>query len=391
MFTEDAVGLELLLYLSPDEQRDALWSLPVCSRSNSVEQMAADLRFLDHIGAVRSRTRLSGTVMLWESEAELAAGVTVRVNGPAGVYELRTDEDGVYELYDLPAGSYQVEAITPAGWTPMPSFSAHTPNLDKTKWKWGSSTIPIIVEAGKQANVDLFFEPDNALRGRMIDALGRPISWVGVHAIAVGADPEDEDALDRGTDSTKADGSFSIDNLPTGRYQLLINEGGTVTGSAPFTPFYYPNTSDRSRAKVFTIKPGQVIDGVVIKPREVAETVVISGRILFANDAPVFHQYLAFAPEGGGDITGPIATDLEGRFTVRVFKGARGTLTGGFDPTSKQLRNCPSLAEFFKSVWFRGVATQTVSVPIHAEADITDVILKFPFSLCEKAPTDAEK
>jgi hypothetical protein len=381
MFTGESEGLELLLYLSPDEQREALWRLPVCSRSNSVEQMAADLRFLDRIDDFRGRTRLSGTVNLWQSEAETAVGVTVRINGPAGVFELQTDAQGVYELYDLPAGSYQVEAVAPAGWGPIPSFNAHTPNLDKTKWKPGSSTIPIIVEAGKQANVDLFFQPDNALRGRMIDALGRPISWVGVHAVAVGADPEDEDALDRGSDGTKPDGSFSIESLPTGRYQLLINQGGSITGATPFAPFYYPNTSERARAKVFTIKAGQVIDGIVIRPRETAETVVISGRMLFVNDQPVAVQTVGFMPEGGG-WESPSATDLEGRFSIRVFKGARGTLTGVFEPRSKDLRNCPALAAWFRTSWFRMPATQSLSVPVRTDIDTSELVLKYPFAPC---------
>lgn len=390
MMNDDWVGSEMLLYLTPEQQAEELWKLPVCSRSSFVELMAADLHFLNNIKEFQGRTRLSGTVSLWEGEAEPATGITVRIIGGTGAVELQTDAQGVYELYDLPAGSYEVEVIPPAGWKSISEFDSGTPNLNKAKWKLGSRTIPIIVEAGKQANVDLFLQPDNAIRGRIVDDRDRPIARVYVRALPWGKDPEDEDALEETGAYTNSDGSFAIENLPAGRYQLWFNAGGTVSAATPFRPFYYPTTPDRSQAWVFVMKPGQVYEGLTIRPREVMETVVISGRMVFANDAPAVHQPVGFTPENGG-YGNPPMTDAEGRFTLRVVKGSPGVVSGSFFAREKDGQKCAVLPGTMGRMWFPGWGPRAVEVPVDAQADTADVLIRIPFARCEDPPRNPSR
>jgi hypothetical protein len=43
------------------------------------------------------------------------AGRKIRIVGASGTYETKTDENGIFEIYDLPPGKYRLEPEIPAG------------------------------------------------------------------------------------------------------------------------------------------------------------------------------------------------------------------------------------------------------------------------------------
>lgn len=382
-FDETSVGLEFLLYLTDENIRTAVWTVPLCSRSDRWESSAADVRYLENRSAFRGRTRLAGLVSKWDGDPEPAAGVTVTLTGVERSFELKTDARGVYEVYDLPPGPYQVQAETPAGWKLNGYLTGHTPNLDRAKWTPELLQIPIIVEAGKPASLDFHFQPDNALRGKIVDAQGRPFTNVYVHAVVPGAPTTDDDLVDW----TRDDGTFSIERLPTGRYQLSISEGVAMDGRTPFEPFFYPKTNDRKRAEVFQLEPGKIID-LTIRPREAVETIIITGRVIYADGAPAVRQYVGFDPaEPRFDVmqSGAPRSDAEGRFSLRVLKGAVGSLIGYFQPTAKELRQCPAWVEVVKGDFRFPRVVETPKAQIKADRDLDGVTLSFPFAGCLEA------
>ncbi len=64
-----------------------------------------------------NRTRLSGTVTLYKDEpfefVNYVVGTKVRVFNNENSFEVLTDKNGVYEIWDIPLGKYQVELILP--------------------------------------------------------------------------------------------------------------------------------------------------------------------------------------------------------------------------------------------------------------------------------------
>jgi hypothetical protein len=110
-----------LLYLSV--QHDGLWLSPGCDRSNDPDSASDDLRFLRALPASAERTRLSGEVMLSGEPSRPLSGVTVKFKQGSGPPNTAvTDAAGVFEVYDLPRGTYQVSIDIPKGYKPSFGF-----------------------------------------------------------------------------------------------------------------------------------------------------------------------------------------------------------------------------------------------------------------------------
>jgi hypothetical protein len=114
-------GWRRLLYLS--EQHDGLWMSPGCDRSNDPDSASDDLRFLRALPASAERTRISGEVMLSGEPSRPQPGVAVTLTqGSSPPTTAITDAAGVFEVYDLPRGIYQVSIDAPKGYKPRFGF-----------------------------------------------------------------------------------------------------------------------------------------------------------------------------------------------------------------------------------------------------------------------------
>ena len=114
-FSEEDIGKKFLFYLGQPEGFPR-WIAGTCGRSNSVEHAADDLLYLTKLDKVRDKTRISGTVRFRRGTGESLAGRKIRIIGTKQTQELETNDKGVYEIYDLPAGRYLIEPEVPKGW-----------------------------------------------------------------------------------------------------------------------------------------------------------------------------------------------------------------------------------------------------------------------------------
>src|SRR5262245_51801407 len=89
--------------------------------------------------------------------------------------------------------------------------------------------------------------------GILRDATGRPIEGVRVAAVAKAGTPEEAlgAAAMAGLAQTDAQGRFTLENVPAGRYVIAAGRLDRQT--------YYPGTSRQEDATVVTITPGVVI------------------------------------------------------------------------------------------------------------------------------------
>ena len=94
---------------------------PGCSRTRVIDRASVDMRLLHQPLSATGR-RVIGH--MWEPEAyrdslsppvpvSPAAGVPIDVVGPSGTRRVNTDQSGLYELDDLPAGEYTLEPLIP--------------------------------------------------------------------------------------------------------------------------------------------------------------------------------------------------------------------------------------------------------------------------------------
>lgn len=387
-FDERSIGQRYLFYLSRPEKGQRLWVAVGCGRSRGVEGARDDLLYLDKLDRVRGKTRVSGTIEFDDYGQNMTvAGRLLRIAGPSKTYEVRTDAQGVYELYDLPPGRYTVEPEVPAGWRVAASWLRHSPSYagarDLNYWSTVRK-IPIVVGPKSHASLDVHFSIDNGVRGRVLDPAGRPMRGVCVKAVAA------DEGKDYGyqADCTEEDGVFHIREVPPGNYVLVANEDGALSSSEPFKTVYYPNVWERARAGVVHVGVGDRLEGFDINVPRTEETVTVGGLFLYSDGKPVAGETVEFkaagAPEGvEGDVRA--TTDARGRFRIEVLKGLGGELYGRMYTYVGEFANCPKLEALVREGGTTSGEVKTAPLRIQADADLSEVELRYPFPSCKKA------
>lgn len=114
-FSEESIGIEMLFFLDSNDFQNGLWAAFICSRSGNIKSVTGDLMYLEKYEQVKDKNRLSGT-LLQEIESndkrkqryKPLTKEKVKITGKGMKITVVTDENGVYEVYDLPAGNYVV-------------------------------------------------------------------------------------------------------------------------------------------------------------------------------------------------------------------------------------------------------------------------------------------
>ncbi|HEX8634307.1 MAG TPA: hypothetical protein VF703_09180 [Pyrinomonadaceae bacterium] len=385
-FSEKEIGEEFLFYLNSGEQNQAVWYGSECGRSSGLNRVADDLLYLNKLKRVRGKSRLSGTIRLNDAAALSVEGRSVRITGAGKTHEVRTDRNGVYEIYDLPAGQYRVEFETPPGWKALTFDERSLDGLSRPE-EGAPKGVPVTIEAKKHTALDVHFEIDNAMRGKVFDPHGRPMKEVCLALVhAQGEAPK----YFYKAACTKESGDFEITEIPAGSYLLVVNPNGEISSRHPFKKFYYPNASEREGATVITIGAGNMLDGLDVHVDGVEETVTIEGVFLYADGKPVVKENVAFkAAQTKDNLKGDAyaTTDARGRFSFKILKGVEGELSGRMYAYSGEFEDCPKLEALIKKAPNTLAEIKSSVVKIQGESDLTDVELKYSFPLCKKTPS----
>lgn len=389
-FEEDDVGKSYLFYLMRFKD-ETVWFAGTCGRSRPVGHARDDLLYLDKLDKVRGRTRVSGTLGFDHTTVEHspAAGLKLRIVGAGKTYEVKADEHGVYELYDAPAGRYTIEPEVPPGWRVEPRGLGYTPSatdFDRYDSPRGAvKKIPFVLEAKKHAGLDITFEIDNALGGRVFDAAGKPMDNVCLELLpARGEIPEHH----YNSACTEEGGRFRFDAINPGDYVLVVNRGNNINTRTPFNTFFHPNAARREEATVFHFGVGDTVENLQVYVPRMEETVTVEGVFLYSDGKPVAGESVEFVVEGGADgdpWNASAETDAKGRFSLRLLKGRKGVLYGEMFTYVGEFENCPRLDSAVRQTGDTSAKLKTPPVEIQGVGNLYGVELRYPFPGCKKA------
>jgi hypothetical protein len=240
-----AAGETYFVYANFRARKDRTLVVPL-NRTRKLEDAADDMAFVNGLPRLNATSTIFGRIVRSDlyvggdpSESLPLAGVKVTVRGNKRTFEALTDADGVYHLKDLPPGSYRVTPAYPAHLSPQngPQFAE--------------------VVARGCAEVDFYTHSNVRIKGRLLDAEGRPLSGVKVAMIAAdGAETSLKD-LSAFTDQ---EGHYDLTGIPAGRYLLtfILNSNWIVAPGMhpPYPRTYYPGVWMAAQATVITVVEG---------------------------------------------------------------------------------------------------------------------------------------
>lgn len=390
-FEQDDVGDSYLFYLRRFND-SPLWYAGTCGRSRPAEHAHDDLLYLNKLDKVRGRTRISGTVGFGYTTLDHppAAGLKLRVVGAVKTYVVKADEHGVFELYDAPAGRYTVEPEVPAGWRVGRYWLGYSPSiadLDEDDPPSGRvKKIPFILEAKKHAGLDITFEIDNAVAGKVFDTAGKPMDGVCMQLLPARGELPESSFYNR--ECTERDGRFRFEEIQPGDYVLVVNRDNEITTRTPFNTFFYPNAARREEATVFHVGLGDYVENLQVYVPKMEETVTVEGAFLYSDGKPVADEWVEFEVENGAERdpwNARVKTDAKGRFMLRLLKGRKGILYGQMYTYVGEFENCPKLDNAVKQTGDTSAKLKTPAVEVQGVGNLYGVELRYPFPGCKKA------
>lgn len=123
-FDFDDTGKEYLLYLSDISKQSKFLEIVSGSRSAPLKASYMDIIYLEKEEKVRDKNRLFGIIsfdkkVIFKNKninLPSLANRKVYIVGEKGSFVTKTNERGVYEIYDLPTGNYSVYTEQISGW-----------------------------------------------------------------------------------------------------------------------------------------------------------------------------------------------------------------------------------------------------------------------------------
>ena len=286
-----------------------------CARTRPIVDATVDLRVL-HESLPATGARIIGFVRKPEPWTQGLTppkphtpfvGAKITATGPSGKTSVVADQEGIYEIDNLPPDDYTLTVDLSATQT--------APVGELKKEYFGYSQL---IEQDFQVSWN------GSIEGTIRDAKGGPAA-----ASLLLLNPDGTDTIPRvaGFQQTDANGHFRISEIPHGRYKLMVNPWGPQTGSE-YPPVYYRSARTFSNAQVIELSDGQHIrsaDFVVSKLEERTMQV----RVTWPNGKAIAGAWVYVAYENTRAFSSPTnashvaITDPNGRATFSVFGKSR--------------------------------------------------------------------
>lgn len=376
-------GGRFLFYTSYDKKTKT-WEILGCNRSTELDGAADDLLFLRALPLSAERNRVSGMLLHYEDGPDnrfslvgRVAGAKVRIKGRDKTYEVTTDADGAYEIYDLPPGTYTIE--------PELNFGLSVSFPMQFGPGGEGSGVTVKLSEKTSAGADFILTSDNTISGRVLGPGGVRLPNVCVDLLAEG---ESEARGGRRVfDCTDAEGRYKLKEIPPGRYLIVANGDGAMSGGEPFPPAFYPGTFERERASLVTVGHGESRADYDVAVPKLLPTVTLGGVLLYSDGHAAAGEAVVFSVNSaaGRYETTSTLTDEAGRFSLTVIEGVPGKFQASLRVyEGKFEKTCPAIKRLIEESADNSgaVRVETQPVAVEADGDSRELRLVFPIPFC---------
>jgi hypothetical protein len=377
-------GQRWLFYAYYDKETKT-WGISACDRSTLIEGAPDDLLYLQGLPKSASTTRLSGQLKHYEDEpgkgfthVKDIIGAKVKITGEGKEYEAYTDKNGVFEIYGLPPGKYSVQPEIPLGLKVR--FSMPSGEIDYSDRK----NIKVILKDKSCASVSFVLSSNNRLAGRVFGADGRVLPNVCLDLVPKEKPITRSDIFD----CTDKDGRYELKEMPPGEYLIVLNRDGKISSDEPFPTAYFPGVFEKDKATVLAITQSANLEDYDIHIPSQENRKMLQGTLQYSDGKPVADEFVEFkASEVREGFEGEVhtKTDEQGRFTLTVLEGLKGSLRGFMYTYEGEYVDCPQLDKLLKANGDRVPDVGTKTIPLEITSDMQDIKLTFPFPYCKKA------
>jgi len=301
----------------------------------------------DAAPAAKGTAAIVGRVTNLETGGPLRRAV-IRITSPTLPSDRRvsTNEDGRYEVRDLPAGEYSLKAER-GGYLTLAYGQRRPGEVGKTL-QVGKGQI---VKA-----IDFALPRLGVISGRVVDDTGEPIAKVSVWAMQFGRHQgarrlipffvPDECCWRGGHAITDESGQYSL-LLPPGEFVVMGQSRETwplesdTTQVFGYAPSFYPGVIEPTDAQRIKVGVGQEV-GAIDFALVPARSSRVSGTVFIAAGAPVANESVTLSqeimgPQGGATFSPNMAqTGSDGRFSVNNVQAGEYTLAVRTPATSDQ-------------------------------------------------------
>jgi hypothetical protein len=241
-------------------------------------------------------------------------GASVHVYASSQVVTVGSDEDGLYEAWAVPPGSMLTWASADG------LATTYWPDSDRPQ-----GYLDVLEEGALQDGFDLTLPTQATLRGQLISEadLGdvTVLLYNDAHTVGRGA-------------LVEPDGSFVIDKLHEGAYQLYIY----AADEGHLDDWWRDEGGEPAWIEVDGARDNEL--GLIVPP----VGAWLEGRVTDQQGAPVYGAYV-YASERGGEIVEVTSTDRDGRFSIP------GLVAGSWQLEVRYVAYCGRDPGYVTSYW----------------------------------------
>ena len=245
------------------------------------------------------RGSVSGRVMIKDKPA---AGVTIGLRQTMNIFPNEksfraiTDQEGIYRISNVPAGTYDIMVVAPAYVNPELAVGARGKNI-------------IVAEDENVEDINFSLVRGGVITGKITDSDGRPLVQQNVYIFRAADFQQQPMRQVSPTGSVQTDdrGIYRIFGLAPGRYKISSGRGDDTTFGNSYEPsrvvykqVYHPDTTDQTKATIIEVREGGEVANVDISLGTPIQTFSVSGRVIDAEKGlPVPNIRFAFQRRSG--------------------------------------------------------------------------------------------